>query len=173
MTASAHKFRLAAVLVITLVVALALAASAIAILGDKKPAATTPGSAYRCFEPTPDFQSGRRAVRTRCRLNLEIADSEMERVEGLSDRDELPVQDGLLFIFDTAGQHCIWMKDMRFPIDIVWLDEDKRIVMIKSEVSPETYPDSFCNEQPAKYVIEINARVSSALRLRTGQRVSF
>lgn len=133
---------------------------------------------YGCFDPVPNLQRSRTSYLTYtnaaiCRLKLEKAETEAARTKGLSDRKNLPYNHGMLFVFNSNGRHCIWMKDMNFPLDIVWINEEKQIVKINREVSPETFPNSFCNEQPAKYVIEMNAKVSQTLRLKVGQQVNF
>lgn len=87
---------------------------------------------------------------------LEIAASEPARVHGLSDRQSLDTNKGMLFVFNTANTQCIWMKDMHFSLDIIWLDAGKKVVKIEQNVSPETYPENFCAED-TKYVVELNA----------------
>ena len=62
-----------------------------------------------------------------------IADSDVERKRGLSGRPNLVDGTGMLFVFKESGEHGIWMKDMRFPIDILWLDERLRVVFIKED----------------------------------------
>ena len=93
-------------------------------------------------------------------FDAEVADTEAERTQGLSNRNELPANAWLLFVFDEDAPHCFWMKDMKFSIDIIWMDQDKKVVKIKENVKPETYPESFCPEQPALYVLEVNAGVA-------------
>jgi uncharacterized membrane protein (UPF0127 family) len=63
-----------------------------------------------------------------------------------------------VFIFDTAEKWSFWMKDMNYPIDIFWLDENGVVVHIEESVSPDTYPtQSFVPPVPALYVIETKA----------------
>ena len=88
---------------------------------------------------------------------VEIADTPVAQRQGLSGRSHLPVGHGLLFIFDKEGRHGIWMKDMLFPIDIVWLDGNGREVHQEKEVRPDTYPEVFTPPVPARYVLELNA----------------
>lgn len=84
-----------------------------------------------------------------------VAQTWAERIQGLSDTPYLPDHVVKLFIFDNSSYHSIWMKDMNYSIDIIWVDEDKTIVHIEENVSPDTYPDeSFTTDVPAKYVIE-------------------
>jgi len=87
-----------------------------------------------------------------------IADSSDERILGLSNRDSLPDGvDGMLFIFDEPNLHSIWMKDMNFSIDILWLDADFNIIDQALNTSPDTYPESFTPSIPALYVLELPA----------------
>lgn len=88
----------------------------------------------------------------------------MERVnkpedlsKGLGGRSNMPKNHGMLFVYDNAGIHCHWMKDMRFALDMIWLDESKKVIKVQENIAPETYPQNFCPDSPAKYVIELNA----------------
>ena len=63
---------------------------------------------------------------------------------------------------------------MNFNIDMIWLDSDKRVVSIEEDVSPDTYPDKFCPDTPAKYVLEINSGLSGQLGFRdSGAKLKF
>jgi len=86
---------------------------------------------------------------------IEIADDQDERIKGLSGRSELKYGEGMLFIFDNEKYHGIWMKDMNFAIDIIWLDENLQVVSIKENATPESYPESFKPERKALYVLEV------------------
>jgi hypothetical protein len=90
-------------------------------------------------------------------LQASVADTEAKREQGLSGTPYIPTGVVKLFIFDTPFQWAFWMKDMNYPIDIIWLDEDKTVVHIESNLTPETYPKSFAPSTPAKYVIETPA----------------
>src|SRR3990167_3839192 len=68
------------------------------------------------------------------KIYIEIADTSEKRAQGLSNRDSLPEDHGMLFIFDTYQKSAFWMKDMRFPIDIIWIRDDI-IVDITKNVS--------------------------------------
>jgi uncharacterized membrane protein (UPF0127 family) len=71
-----------------------------------------------------------------------------------SEREDDP---GLLFVFDEPGLHGIWMKDMRFPIDILWLDDAFQVVDVRKNVAPDSYPTVFKPTKPARYVLEVTA----------------
>jgi len=87
----------------------------------------------------------------------EIADTEEKRERGLTTHRTLSPDAGMLFIFPEENTYGIWMKDMLFPIDIIWVSEKKRVVDIETNVSPETYPDIFRPSIPARYAIEVPA----------------
>lgn len=90
-------------------------------------------------------------------VQASLADSLPERIKGLSDTPYLP--DGIvkLFAFGAEGEHSIWMKDMNYPIDIIWVEKGGAIVHIKQNIEPQTYPESFASPKPAWYVIETPA----------------
>jgi uncharacterized membrane protein (UPF0127 family) len=88
---------------------------------------------------------------------LEEARSAAQKTRGLSGREALAEDRGMLFIFDREAKPCMWMKDMNFAIDIIWLDETGKTVEIEENVSPDTFPASFCSKHSAKYVVELNA----------------
>lgn len=105
-------------------------------------------------------------------ISLEIAADDASRQKGLSGRDSLAADKGMLFVLDQSGRECFWMKDMRFAIDMVFIDNAKQIVQVTPNVTPQTYPKSFCADQ-TRYVIELAAGQSNRLQLRTGQQLSF
>ena len=84
----------------------------------------------------------------------------------------MPQDEGLLFVFNGEAQRCMWMQDMHFSIDMIWLDKDKTITNVEHSVSPETYPSSFCGG-PAAYVIEVNDGVAAEAHLRAGTKLSL
>ena len=100
---------------------------------------------------------------------VEIADEPDEREQGLSGRESLAEKHGMLFIFETSGYHGFWMKDMRFSIDIVWMDDNWRVVDIHRSIAPSTYPTIFKPKLPARYVLELNAGAADSMKIDHGQ----
>lgn len=86
-----------------------------------------------------------------------VAKTMSERITGLSGTPFLPEELVKLFIFDAPGLHSIWMKDMNYPLDIIWVDKNYKIVHVEENVHPESYPNFYTPETPAQYVIEANA----------------
>lgn len=84
-----------------------------------------------------------------------IADTPDKRALGLSGRENLASGQGMLFVFDELGDYPFWMKDMNFPIDILWINGDYKIVHILENVVPETYPNTFASPEKSLYVLEL------------------
>lgn len=87
---------------------------------------------------------------------VEVADTKESRIRGLSGRESIG-SDGLLIVFPDEGAHGIWMKNMNFGIDIVWIDSYGRVVFLKEGVLPETYPEVFEPRKNSKFVLEVEA----------------
>ena len=87
---------------------------------------------------------------------VEIADTPDKQKLGLSGRKSLPRDQGMLFIFDKPGRYGFWMKDMNFPIDIVWFDTDNKIIGVTKNLQPTSYPQVFYPDQEVGSVLEIN-----------------
>src|SRR3989344_2021969 len=91
----------------------------------------------------------------------------------IAGKKELKKDEGMLFVFNHTGKYPFWMKDMNFPIDIIWIGEDLRVVYIKKDAKPESYPETFTPNQDAKYVLEVFSSFSEKNNLKEGDRVKF
>jgi len=108
---------------------------------------------------------------------LEVADSEKSREIGLSNKSSLADNRGMLFLFDEPKIPAFWMKGMKFPIDIIFLN-DKKIVTIYKNVQPpknadEIPTDYYQPTYPSDKVIELKAGGSDKYNLRTGDTVNL
>lgn len=101
-------------------------------------------------------------------FELDIADTPARKELGLGKRPGLAANEGMVFPYDKPGKLCYWMKDMRFSIDILWLDSTKRVVSIEKSLSPDTYPETFCPDEPTQYVVELPAGASERVGIRAG-----
>ena len=106
-------------------------------------------------------------------IHAEVADDEAERVQGLSGRNSLNANSAMLIVFDEPGIHGIWMKDMRFAIDIVWLDNSKKVIAIQSNAKPDSYPKVFEPKVKSLFVIELGMGQASKLGIKVGQILSW
>jgi uncharacterized protein len=102
-----------------------------------------------------------------------LADTPALQQKGLGGRASLDDNQAMLFAFQDNEEHFFWMKDMLFSIDMVWLDEYKKVIHIEKRVAPETYPSSFGPNAPSRYVLEFDAGVTENINLKIGDSVSF
>lgn len=102
-----------------------------------------------------------------------VADTEEKRIQGLSNKVFLPSNTSMLFEFDKSDIHGIWMKDMNFPIDIIWLDKNKKIINLISNAEPKTYPHVFYPPEESLYILEVRAGLIKDKALKLGDVILF
>ena len=107
------------------------------------------------------------------KFDVLIADTMALRQRGLSGRPSLKENEGMLFIFTDNAVRGFWMKEMNFPLDIIWINENQEITGIAENVLPESYPESVSSIVPVKYVLEINANTASKRGILEGKEVEF
>lgn len=111
-------------------------------------------------------------------FNVQIADTQDEASKGLSGRSSLPINEGLLFVFEKEEIYPIWMKEMQFPIDIIWIDSNKNIVDIEENALPEPGKVDrdlkiYTPDTASRYILEINAGISALNGFKIGDQVVF
>lgn len=121
----------------------------------------------------PDQVSGEKIRINEVEFNVIRVDDQEERTQGLSGREALPSDYVMLFVFDSADAYGIWMKDMNFPIDILWLDEGGNIIHIENNISPDTYPKVFFPPGNSLYIIEANAGFALQNSLSVGKKLDI
>lgn len=120
------------------------------------------------FRPTTELRMGSGVY------HLWIADTEAERIQGLSGVDKLNMNGGLLMKYDSDGTWGIWMKDMKVPLDIIWLNKDKAAVYIVKNASPESSTDTtFVPKTDARYVVELPAGGVDQAAIKVGMTATF
>jgi hypothetical protein len=109
----------------------------------------------------------------RCVL-VEIADSPDERSRGLMDRDVLPGNNGMIFVFDEESVHGFWMKNTRIPLDAIWINSLGEVVDIITMFPCEKDPcPVYTPAGNANYVVEINAGLAKTWNIRRGDAVQL
>lgn len=111
-------------------------------------------------------------------VNAKIASTANDKKTGLSKYDSLPLDQGMLFVFDKSDIYPFWMKGMKFAIDIIWIDQNKKIVDIARNIPAEPGKNDIQLKQykpsaAAKYVLEINAGLSDLNNVRIGDSANF
>lgn len=108
-------------------------------------------------------------------LQIEIADTPAKLSRGLSGRESLCPDCGMLFVFDKPLVPSFWMKDMKFPLDIIWIKDDQ-VIGIISDLPPlksNAKPIYYHSPQPINYVIEVNSGWAQSRKIKIGDRVKF
>jgi uncharacterized membrane protein (UPF0127 family) len=129
---------------------------------------------YMAFNSTPASPAGLKVVQLtihKSHIFAEVADTPAAIEQGLGGRTSMPADRAMLFQFDSDGMYCFWMKEMHFPIDVVWLDNSKKVVHIKHRAQPSSYPDQICPDTDSRYVIEMNAGQAEKLGIQLGNEV--
>jgi uncharacterized membrane protein (UPF0127 family) len=111
-------------------------------------------------------------------FKVEVANTAEKRSKGLSGKDSLAENTGMLFVFDKQDKYQFWMKNTKIALDIVWISEDKKIVDFYQNAQPEpNIPDSqlkkYAPSQQVLYVLEINANSIEKYGIHIGDKVDF
>ncbi len=108
-------------------------------------------------------------------LQVEVMIKDTDRAMGLMFRPSLPRDRGMLFVFERQDFHGIWMKNCRFPIDILWLDEERKVVHVAEAVPPcKAEPCPVYNPlRKAAYVVELNAGQARREKALVGANLAF
>ena len=104
---------------------------------------------------------------------VDLANTDAKREKGLSGSSPLDENSGMLFVFDKPGNYGFWMKDMLYPIDIIWIGSDMKVTGIEKSLSPNTYPTTFSPGTSSLYVLEVASGQSQTLGLEIGDSVKF
>jgi len=108
-------------------------------------------------------------------VRAELALTPEERAQGLMFRQNIEFDQGMLFVFDREGIYSFWMKNMLIPLDLIWLDKEKRVVHIERDVPPcaEEPCPTYSPKIPALYVLEIKAGSFEKRGLKMFDRLDF
>lgn len=119
---------------------------------------------------------GEKAIINGRTIYLELAVTEAEKERGLGFRDSLPADHGMLFVFQTKNRYGFWMKDMKFPLDFVWIDGTKIVELSEHVLQPAddtVQPVSLSPWVPVDKVLEVNAGMIESLGIKVGDTVRF
>ncbi len=118
--------------------------------------------------------AGQVCFKEKC-VHVEVVRKQEELHRGLQFRESLGADSGMLFIFQTSRPYAFWMKDTLIPLDMIWIDEAKRVVHIEDDVPPCT-ADPCLQYMPAGaalYVLEVNAGYVQKIGLQVGDTAEF
>jgi uncharacterized membrane protein (UPF0127 family) len=108
-------------------------------------------------------------------INAELATTTKERNIGLMNRTSLPENMGMLFIFDKEGIYKFWMKNTLIPLDMIWFDENGKIIYIEKNARPCNAPSCplFGPESSSKYTLEVNGGYTERHKINVGDKASI
>lgn len=163
------KKTIAIILVITLLF-LGLISTGILNLSKKSPQMTPESMVIQ----EPKFKKEGELVFTKNKekLTIEIADNDIETTQGLMYRRTMPDSCGMLFIFPDSEPRNFWMRNTYLPLDILFLDESKKIVTIQANRTPFS-EEQIPSYQDAKYVLEVNAGYCKRKGVGKGDIIDF
>ncbi|NUQ81169.1 MAG: DUF192 domain-containing protein [Bacteroidetes bacterium] len=110
--------------------------------------------------------------RERARLQIEIAENDQSRAQGLMYRDPLPDTQGMLFLFPYDMIQTFWMKNTPSTLDMIFINSAGKIVTIHSYTQPFS-TERYSSDQPARQVLEVRGGFCETYEITTGQTVSF
>lgn len=108
-------------------------------------------------------------------VNIELAANDATREQGLMFRDRVPAGTGMLFLFPQSGDYPFWMKNTLVPLDMIWIDDQRRVVHVAANVPPckadpcPSYPPN----APARYVLELGAGEAAKHKVVNGATLTF
>jgi hypothetical protein len=105
-------------------------------------------------------------------VKVELAQSQAERLQGLSNRNRIAADQGMLFIYPTYAVRSFWMNEMQFPLDIIWI-KDNQVVGVEPSVSTTTPLIPYHSPIAVNYVLEVNAGWTKTFSVTSGARVEF
>lgn len=107
-------------------------------------------------------------------FDVRLATTDLTREKGLSGVEELGANEGLLMVYDTESNWGIWMKNMKLPLDIIWLNNNKEVVYIVTNASPSLGDSqTFTPKDPARYVLEVPEGTVKSTGIKVGTKADF
>lgn len=110
------------------------------------------------------------------RFKAYIADSAAKRMVGLMHKKGLGEKEAMLFVFGRAAKYPVWMLNMRFNIDILWLDDDRTVkeIVVDAEPCRSIFDcDAYTPKANARYILELNSGVSEKLGIKVGEKITL
>ena len=107
--------------------------------------------------------------------SIELAEDDASRERGLMDRESMPTDHGMLFVFQDDAPRAFWMKNCKFPQDMLFFDENRKLVSVQHDVPACTADPcpAYSSGAPARYVLELNAGQAKKLGLTPGDELTI
>ena len=105
-------------------------------------------------------------------VSADVANTSADQKRGLSGRTKLGTGDGMWFAFPSDVGYGFWMNEMNFSLDMIWFDKDFKIIFIKENATPESYPEVFGPKIPYRFVLEVPSGFVQKNSISVGDVVS-
>ncbi|KKU47580.1 hypothetical protein A3E96_01885 [Candidatus Uhrbacteria bacterium RIFCSPHIGHO2_12_FULL_46_13] len=106
-------------------------------------------------------------------LVVRIADTPAKQNKGLGGQTNLGANEGILFVFTKSDYYSFWMKDMLFPIDIIWIGENGQVMGVTEHVKPDSFPRTYQPPTAARYVLEVQDGWAQRYKIKVGDLVTI
>lgn len=106
-------------------------------------------------------------------IKTEVVSNDNDLAKGLSDRKAINENESMLFVFQKPMKWGIWMKDMNFPIDVIWLDQNGKVVDFVLNMDPKTYPKTFYPTRDSLFVLETAPGFIEKAKIKIGDSVTL
>lgn len=108
------------------------------------------------------------------KIKVEIARTPTSHYQGLSNRKGLCPNCGMFFIFPIAGERTFVMRDMLFPIDIIWINNEK-IIKIEKNLQPADpmFPEGYSSDSPVNFVLEVSGGFCQENNIKVGDKIKY
>lgn len=107
------------------------------------------------------------------KVQVDVVATPEDRARGLSGRESLGEDEGMLFVFYKPSKNYFWMQGMLFSIDIIWINENREIIFIKKDAKPEDFLSTFGPDEDSMYVLEVVSGFSDKNNIKVGDKVQF
>ena len=106
------------------------------------------------------------------KIDIEIADNDDDRQNGLMYRKSMETNQGMLFIFPLQEMQSFWMRNTLLPLDMIFVNADKKIITIHKNTKILS-DQSYASTEPAQYVVEVCAGFSDKYSLKPGDKINW
>jgi uncharacterized protein len=109
-------------------------------------------------------------------FKVTVATSEKDQEVGLSETNSLAINQGMIFLFQAPGYYPFWMKNMKFPIDIIYINGDEIVTIISNAQPPKNNAENltvYASTRPADKVLEIQAGLSDKYHFKNGDKAKY
>jgi len=105
-------------------------------------------------------------------VKVEVARTDADRARGLMFRRELPADTGMIFVFESSEEHSFWMHNTLIALDMIFLDENRRVVGVVANAAPQTDTPRTVGK-PSRYVVEVAGGEAAAHAVGPGVQAAF